>query len=136
VQATASSVRLSAHLLAVVCQMARSQGFSDLGASVRPALKSHYPLIPIAEYIRWQTADGLPFDPWLGVHVRAGGHLLHPCPRAMTVRGLRQQWTTWTGLDFPGEGNYTIPHSLVPVSVRGTTGEHIAPGLWVVDRLQ
>jgi hypothetical protein len=54
----------------------------------------------------------------------------------MTVRGSRQQWTTWTSLDFPGEGNYTIPHGLVPVSVRGTTGEYIEPGLWVIHRLQ
>jgi hypothetical protein len=127
---------LSAHMLAVMHQMARSQGFNYLVAPVHPSLKSRYPLIPIDEYMRWQTADGQPFDPWLRVHVRAGGHLLHPCPRAMTVRGSRQQWTTWTGLDFPGDGNYIIPYGLVPVCVRGTTGEYIEPGIWVVHRLQ
>jgi hypothetical protein len=127
---------LSAHMLAVMHQMARSQGFSYLVAPVRPSLKSRYPLLPIDEYIRWQNADGLPFDSWLRVHVRAGGHILHPCPRAMAVSGSRQQWTRWTGLDFPGDGNYIIPHGLVPVSVRGATGEYIEPGIWVVHRLQ
>jgi len=127
---------LSAHMLALMRQIARAQGFDHLVAPVRPSWKSRYPLMPIAEYLRWQNADGLPFDPWLRVHVRAGGHVLHPCPRAMTVRGSRQQWTTWTGLDFPGDGNYIIPHGLVPVSIQGTTGEYIEPGVWVVHRLQ
>ena len=126
---------LSAHMLAVLRQMAHAQGFNHLIAPVRPSLKSRYPLIPVTEYMQWQHADGLPFDPWLRVHVRAGGHIIQACPRAMTVRGSCQQWTTWTGVEMPGEDNYIIPHGLVPVSVRGTTGEYIEPGIWVVHQL-
>jgi hypothetical protein len=126
---------LSAQMLAVLRQIAHAQGFTHLVAPVRPSRKSRYPLIPMTAYLQWQQPDGLPFDPWLRVHVRAGGHIVQACPRAMTVRGSRQEWTTWTGLDFPGEGDYIIPHGLVPVSVRGTTGEYIEPGVWVVHQL-
>jgi hypothetical protein len=127
---------LSSQMLTVMRQIARSQGFSHLVAPVRPSLKSRYPLIPIEDYIRWQKSDGLPFDPWLRVHVRAGGQILHPCPRAMEVTGTPQQWTTWTGIDFPGEGNYIISHGLVPLTMRGTEGEYVEPGIWVLHRLQ
>jgi hypothetical protein len=61
---------------------------------------------------------------------------LHPCPRAMEVTGTPQQWTTWTGIDFPGEGNYIISHGLVPLTMRGTEGEYVEPGIWVLHRLQ
>jgi hypothetical protein len=135
VAATHRSQQLSSHLLTVMRQIARTQGFSHLIAPVRPSLKSRYPLIPIEEYLRWQTPEGLPFDPWLRVHVRAGGQVLHPCRRAMAVRGTPQQWTTWTGLDFPGEGNYIIPYGLVPLSIRGAEGEYVEPGIWVLHAL-
>jgi hypothetical protein len=126
---------LSSQMIAVMRQIALSQGFSHLIAPVRPSLKSRYPLIPIEEYFRWQNSDGLPFDPWLRVHVQAGGKILHPCPSAMVVRAPRQQWATWTGMDFPGEGNYTIPHGLVPVIVHGSEGEYVEPGIWVLHVL-
>jgi hypothetical protein len=123
---------LSSQMLAIMRQIARSQGFSHLVAPVRPSMKSRYPLIPIEDYIRWQNSDGLPFDPWLRAHVRGGGRILHPCPRAMRVTGSRQQWATWTGIEFPGDGNFTIPHGLVPVVLRGAEGEYVEPGVWVL----
>ena len=126
---------LSSQMIAVMRQIALSQGFSHLIAPVRPSLKSRYPLIPIEEYFQWQNSDGLPFDPWLRVHVQAGGKILHPCPSAMVVKGSRQRWTTWAGMAFPGEGNYTIPHGLVPVIVRDSEGEYVEPGIWVLHVL-
>jgi hypothetical protein len=126
---------LSSQMISVMRQIALSQGFVHLVAPVRPSLKSRYPLIPIEEYSRWQNSDGFPFDPWLRVHVQAGGKILHPCPSAMIVKGLRQQWMEWTGMDFPAEGNYTIPHGLVPVIVRDNKGEYIEPGIWVLHAL-
>ena len=126
---------LSSQMIAVMRQIALSQGFSHLIAPVRPSLKSRYPLIPMEEYSHWHNSDGFPFDPWLRVHVQAGGKILHPCASAMVVRASRQQWTTWTGMDFPGEGNYTIPHGLVPVIVNGSEGVYIEPGIWVLHEL-
>lgn len=127
---------LSSQMIAVMRQIALSQGFSHLIAPVRPSLKSRYPLIPIEVYFQWQNSDGLPFDPWLRVHVQAGGKILHPCPSAMVVKGSRQQWTAWADMDFPGEGNYTIPHGLVPVAMRDIEGEYVEPGIWVLHVLK
>ena len=127
---------LSSRMILVMRQITLSQGFRHLIAPVRPSLKSRYPLIPIEEYVQWQNSEGIPFDPWLRVHVQAGGKILHPCPNAMVAKGSRQQWTTWTGIDFPGEGNYTIPRGLVPVTVRNDEGEYIEPGVWVLHALE
>ena len=43
---------------------------------------------------------------------------------------------TWTGLDFPGEGNHIIPYGLVPLTTRGAEGEYVEPGIWVLHGLQ
>lgn len=48
-------------------------GFSDLVAPVRPNGKPDVPDEPIAEYAFRTREDELPVDPWLRVHVRAGG---------------------------------------------------------------
>lgn len=93
---------LSARVLAAMRQIGRERGLTHLIAPVRPSIKSRYPLIAIGEYGRWQNAEGYPFDPWLRVHVRAGGAILHPCIRSMEVRGSPQQWGEWTGMAFPG----------------------------------
>jgi GNAT superfamily N-acetyltransferase len=127
---------LSSQMLATMRQIAHSQGFSHLVAPVRPSLKSRYPWIPIEEYIGWRRSDGLPFDPWLRVHIRAGRKILHPCPRAMSVTGTRQQWAEWTGMDFPGDGEYVIPYGLVPLSLRGPEGVYVEPGIWVLHKLR
>ncbi len=110
--------------------------FDHLIAPVRPSMKSRYPLIPMADYCRWHNTHGEPFDPWLRVHVRAGGQVVHPCLRAMAVSGTRQQWSAWTGMDFPGDGSYVVPHALVPVTVRGAEGCYVEPGIWVVHGLR
>jgi hypothetical protein len=126
---------LSSQMIAVMRQIALSQGFTHLIAPVRPSLKSRYPLIPIEEYCQWKNSEGLPFDPWLRVHVQAGGRILHPCQDAMMVKGSRQQWTAWTGMEFPGNGHYTIPLGLVPVAFHGDEGKYVEPGIWVLHTL-
>lgn len=126
---------LSSRMIGVMRQIAQWQGFTHLIAPVRPSLKSRYPLIPIEEYCLWKNAEGLPLDPWLRVHVQAGGKILHPCHTAMAVKGSKHQWATWTGLDFPGNGDYPIPHGLVPVTFHDDTGEYVEPGIWVLHAL-
>ncbi len=127
---------VSAQALSVMRQIGRQKGFQQLIAPVRPSLKERYPLIPMEEYLRWQTAEGLPFDPWLRVHVRAGGKILGVCQRAMSVSGTAAQWAEWTGMAFPSDGSYVIPHGLVPVDVRGELGEYVEPGVWVLHELE
>jgi len=127
---------LSSRVLAAMRQIGREQGFSHLIAPVRPSMKSHYPLIAMEEYCRWQNAEGYPFDPWLRVHVRAGGAVLHPCTRSMEVRGSLRQWEGWTGMAFPGIGSYIVPGCLVPVTVdNDSEGLYVEPGIWVLHRL-
>ena len=36
---------------------------------------------------------------------------------------------------FPGDGDYIIPHGLVPVRVRGDLGEYVEPGVWVLHEI-
>jgi len=135
IAATHRGHNLSARMLQEMRGIARSQGFDHLIAPVRPSLKHRYPLIDIDIYLSWQTQESLPFDPWLRVHVRAGGHILHPCLCAMKVRGARDQWAGWLGLPLPADGDYIIPHGLVPLRVRDGIGEYVEPGVWVLHEV-
>ena len=54
---------------------ARLHGLRRLIACVRPTLKDRYPLVPIERYLEWRRDDGLPFDPWIRLHVRLGGRI-------------------------------------------------------------
>lgn len=127
---------LSTLMLDAMRQIGRDKGLTHLIVPLRPSVKSLYPLIDIDEYCRWRDPNGEPFDSWLRVHVRAGGKVIQTCRRAMTVSESRQQWSEWTGMDFPGDGNYVIPHALVPLTVRGNLGSYVEPGIWVVHDLQ
>ena len=72
---------LSSLMLGEMRRIAAEAGFADLVAPVRPSLKSLYPLTPIERYVAWTTDDGLPFDPWLRVHARAGASIIEGLPR-------------------------------------------------------
>ena len=127
--------QLSAKMLDVMKQIGRDAGLSHLIVPLRPSLKSRYPLIDIDEYSRLHNKEGEPFDPWLRVHVRAGGEIIHPCHRAMTVTGTREEWMEWTGTHFPVDGRCVVPDALVPITFSGETGTYIEPGIWVVHEL-
>jgi hypothetical protein len=126
---------LSGQMLATMRQITRSQGLSQLIAPVRPSMKSHYPLIDINSYLVWQTNEGLPLDPWLRVHIRAGGRVLGSCPRAMSISGTKAQWADWTGMAFPEDGDYVIPYGLIPLRIRGNEGTYVEPGIWVLHEI-
>ncbi|MBE9511729.1 MAG: hypothetical protein IMY71_12700, partial [Bacteroidetes bacterium] len=51
----------------------KTNGIDNIAFPIRPTLKCHYPLIPMDDYINWQNKDGLPFDPWLRVHIGYSG---------------------------------------------------------------
>jgi len=98
-----------------------------------PDVKDRYPLIPMERYASWRRDDGLPFDPWLRVHARLGAELLHVCRASMTVAGSAAEWEEWTGLAFPGDGDYVVPGALVPVPVRFADGQgtYVEPNVWM-----
>ena len=120
-------------LVQALKDLGRSIGLSRCLAPVRPTLKHRYPLFGIEEYLTWVREDGLPFDPWLRLHVRAGGSVLAPCPAAQTMTGSVADWEGWAGIALPADGAYVIPQGLGPLHVdRATdTGVYVEPNIWV-----
>ncbi len=126
---------LSATVLNNMTEVARAHGLTDLIAPVRPSAKERYPLIPIEEYARWtRSEDGLPFDPWLRVHVRIGGEILAPEPHGLRIDAPVDDWQEWTGLELPRDGDYTFPRGLAPLTVKDGIGRYWEPNVWVRHR--
>jgi GNAT superfamily N-acetyltransferase len=125
---------LSSLMLEAMKRSAVEAGYKAVIACVRPTAKGRYPLLSIDDYVAWLRPDGLPFDPWLRVHVRAGGRIVRPSPRSMTIRGSIAQWREWTGLDFPVSGPYVVEGALTPVEIdlAAGTGVYFDPNVWVV----
>jgi GNAT superfamily N-acetyltransferase len=129
---------LASKLLEAMADLGRSQGFQNLLAAVRPSWKARYPLAPIEEYARWTRADGLPFDPWLRVHVRMGAEILRPEPRSLRISGTVGEWEDWTQMQFPVNGDYVFPEGLATVSIdrERDVGLYFEPNVWVRHRLE
>ena len=77
----------SSVMLGAMRANAAAHGFRALIACVRPSRKVEHPHVPIEEYVTWTRDDGLPADPWLRVHVRAGGRIVRTSPSSMTIEG-------------------------------------------------
>ena len=128
---------LAAVTLGVMRATAVEADFSSLIACVRPTHKDRYPLMPISDYAAWHRPDGLPFDPWLRVHARAGGRIVRASPESMTIRGSIASWQEWTGLEFPMSGPYVVPFAAatVEVDVAGDVATYHDPNVWMVHDL-
>ncbi|WP_338699428.1 N-acetyltransferase [Streptomyces sp. Q6] len=125
---------LSGRMLAAMRDNARAKGFREVVAPVRPSSKHLEPKTPIDEYAhRVRESDGLPHDPWLRVHVRAGGVVAKVAHASMTVSGSLDQWRAWTGLPFDTEGPVEVPAALVPVHCAPESGYavYVEPNVWV-----
>jgi GNAT superfamily N-acetyltransferase len=124
---------LSSLMLGEMRRIAATAGYGDLVAPVRPNLKSVYPLTPMERYVKWTTADGLPFDPWMRVHARSGATITSVCPQSMVISGSVEDWEGWTGLRFPESGRYAVPGALQPVELdlEADTGVYVEPNVWM-----
>ncbi|QIJ63148.1 N-acetyltransferase [Streptomyces sp. JB150] len=129
----AQGLGLSAVMLAAMRDNARALGFREVVAPVRPSAKHLEPRTPMAEYARRVRPDGLPHDPWLRVHVRAGGTVHAVAPASMTVSGSLEQWRDWTGLPFDTAGDIEVPGALVPVRCEPERGYavYVEPNVWL-----
>jgi GNAT superfamily N-acetyltransferase len=116
---------------------ARIHGLRAVIACVRPTWKPRYPLTPIDRYARWRREDGQPFDPWIRLHVRAGGRISHPSPRSMTISASVGDWERWTGMAFPESGDYVVPGACEPVRIdrERDAGVYHDPNVWIVHSL-
>jgi GNAT superfamily N-acetyltransferase len=113
-------------------------GFTDLIAPVRPTGKHTHITTPIDEYAYACRDDGLPVDPWLRVHVRAGGRIVNVAHHSMVIVGTLAQWRGWTGLPFDRSGPVEVPHALVPVhcDVAQDQAVYAEPNVWIHHRTQ
>jgi hypothetical protein len=112
---------------------ARTRGFSDLYAPLRPNQKHLQPHVSMAEYIKQRRSDGLPADAWLRTHVRDGARIVKVAPRSMTIVGTVADWSRWTGITFARSGHYTVEGALTPVSIslEQDQGTYVEPNVWV-----
>lgn len=124
---------LSRQMLEAMRTNAARRGFAELVAPVRPNGKTdvHEPMSSYALRVR---EDGLPVDPWLRVHVRAGGRIEKVAARSMVVPGTLEEWRAWTGLPFDATGPVVVPRALAPVhcDVEHGVATYVEPNVWVV----
>lgn len=128
---------LAAQMLEAMRRNIARLGFRDLVAPVRPNGKPSFPDEPMAAYALRTRDDGLPYDPWLRVHVRAGGRIVRPAEASMTIPGTVAQWREWTGLPFDTAGPVNVPNALVPVQCDPDHGYavYVEPNVWVHHKL-
>ncbi|MEU8524655.1 MULTISPECIES: N-acetyltransferase [Streptomyces] len=129
---------LSSRMLGAMRDNARRLGFTEVVAPVRPNGKHLEAGSSIHEYaFRTRESDGLPHDPWLRVHVRAGGIVQAVAPASMTVSGSVEQWRAWTGLPFDTDGPVEVEGALVPVHCEASRGYavYVEPNIWVRHKL-
>jgi hypothetical protein len=112
-------------------------GPHDLIAPVRPNGKHEHIDLPMDEYAFAVRADGLPVDPWLRVHVRAGGRIINVAHLSMVIPGTLASWREWTGLPFDTTGPVRVPQALSPVhcDVEQDHAVYVEPNVWVHHRI-
>jgi GNAT superfamily N-acetyltransferase len=128
---------LSGRMLTALQENARGRGFTELVAPLRPSGKHQEPRTPMSEYAFRVRADGLPHDPWLRVHVRAGAVIEKVAPASTTIAGSLEEWREWTGLPSDESGEVVVPGALAPVhcSVEHDSAVYVEPNVWVRHRL-
>jgi hypothetical protein len=128
---------LANRMLDVMADLATEAGLTHVIAPVRPSLKDHYPITPIDRYVNWTRDNGEPFDPWIRVHTRRGGQIVKPIPHSMRITGTVTEWEEWTGMRFPGDGEYTFPTGLATVEIDRAQdrGCYWEPNVWIVHAL-
>lgn len=135
VRSDAQGLGLSGAMVAALRDNARRLGYREVVVPVRPTGKDDIHE-PMAVYAYRTRADGLPVDPWLRVHVRAGGRIDGIAPRSMTISGSLGEWHRWTGRAMDESGSFEIPQALVPVtcSLEHGTAVYVEPNVWVRHR--
>ncbi|MFK4085037.1 GNAT family N-acetyltransferase [Kribbella sp. NPDC020789] len=123
---------LSHRMLQAMRDAVAAKGHTALYAPVRPNGKADAHA-PMSEYAARTREDGLPVDPWLRVHVRAGGKIVKVAPASMTTTGSLAEWREWTGLSFDSSGEVVVPGALVPVhaDVDHDRAVYVEPNVWV-----
>jgi hypothetical protein len=123
----------AADLIRALIGVGQAESMTRVLAPVRPTRKHLYPLFSIEDYASWVRDDGLPFDPWLRLHVRLGARVISLAREAQTMTGTVQEWEEWTGMSLPVSGEYVIPQGMSVLRIdRGVDlGSYVEPNIWV-----
>jgi GNAT superfamily N-acetyltransferase len=108
-------------------------GFTRFYAPVRPSAKHLFPTLALRDYVNLRREDGLPQDPWLRTHIKAGASIVKIAPYAMTIVGTIADWRRWTGLPLAQSGLASVPGALSQIflSLENDVGVYVEPGVWV-----
>ena len=124
---------LSARLVDAFRVLAVARGYPRILAPVRPTGKAAHPELAFGDWCARTRPDGLPEDPWLRTHVRAGGKILSVDSRSQRVVGTRAQWEGWTRRPFESTGEFVLADALQPMRLDREldVGEYWDPCVWV-----
>ena len=124
---------LSTEILKQMKKLAVQKGFQHLVIPVRPTWKTRYPLQSIETYSKWQTQDGLFYDPWLRTHQRLGAEVMKCVDSTLKIEGTIEDWEKWTGMIFPESGEYIVRGALQPVhmDIESNIGVYNEPNVWM-----
>ena len=125
---------ISYKMLDIMKEVAGNNGLEAIALPLRPTLKCVYPLISIQHYVSWKNMEGLPFDPWIRVHIKAGGKIVGICNQSMHITGTIAEWEIWAGFEIPESGSYVVDKALVPVVIdrQKDIGTYMEPNVWVI----
>jgi GNAT superfamily N-acetyltransferase len=123
----------ASELVRALREAGRTHGLARVIAPLRPTRKHQYPLFSIADYASWVRDDGLPFDPWLRLHVRLGGRVIALAETAQTMIGSVKEWEEWSGMALPATGDYVVPlgMNVLAIDVGADRGTYVEPNIWV-----
>ena len=124
---------MATELIQTLIRTGQCHGMTRVIAPLRPTRKHLYPLFSIADYASWVREDGLAFDPWVRLHVRAGARVIALAPAAQTMTGTVADWQGWVGMPLPATGQYVIPDGMSVLSIDATAnmGTYVEPNIWV-----
>lgn len=100
---------------------------------VRPTGKSLYPKLSFSEYCNLTREDGLPADPWLRTHIKAGGKILGKSEQSQRIEGSVKDWEKWANTTFTQTGHYDLKDTLQPVwiDIEKGSGIYHDPSVWL-----
>jgi GNAT superfamily N-acetyltransferase len=129
----ARGLGVSGRMLAALRTVLAGLGYQSLVVPVRPNRKHEHPYEPMPDYLRRVRPDGLPEDPWLRTHIRAGATIAGIAPTSMTVAAPLDEWRAWTGLPFDTDGDTIVPLALAPVrcDLARDIATYVEPNVWV-----
>ena len=113
--------------------LARAHGLGRVVVPVRPTGKASRPDLSFEQWCHARREDGQLQDPWLRIHERVGGRMLHVESRSQYIRADLASWEQWSGQRLTASGEYALPGTMQPVTVDVERGfaEYHDPSVWM-----